>query len=261
LAMFVGAPMQATCWHGIGGALTDPHYWDAYCAAVDAEWQGSLSMVDRLLQWPALAIVLFVGGIALARIGWVLLRRRPTRSGDLSCQAPADEGEMDAERLVETLRASLAPDERLCERPLALADPGEPRRATASATSSWSPAAGAWSPRPGRRRRRDGFDRWYAGVGSSRSRPSSRPRRPAPWPTRSPHVVSTSDRSRRRLPADGALSRWGRALGPGADGARGRSVGSRGRPGGEEGARPRARPLSDGCAMSSTTTWPRSTTP
>lgn len=79
MALFLGAPTQATCWHGIGGALSDPHFWDDYCAAVDAEWQASLSILDRLLQWPALAVVLCLGGVAIivARAAWMGRLPRP----------------------------------------------------------------------------------------------------------------------------------------------------------------------------------------
>jgi len=75
ISLFFGAPTRATCWHGIGNAINDPHAWDAYCAAVDAEWQASLTIVDRLLQFPAIWVVLFLGGLALAGVGWQLLGR------------------------------------------------------------------------------------------------------------------------------------------------------------------------------------------
>jgi hypothetical protein len=75
VSLLFGASTRATCWHGIGNAINDPHAWDAYCAAVDAEWQAGLTLSDRLTQWPAIWVVLFLGGLALAAIGWAWLRR------------------------------------------------------------------------------------------------------------------------------------------------------------------------------------------
>jgi hypothetical protein len=75
ICLFVGTPAHAACYHGIGNAINDPHAWDAYCATVDAEWLASLTIVDRLTQFPAIWVVLFFGGIALAVVGSALLRR------------------------------------------------------------------------------------------------------------------------------------------------------------------------------------------
>ena len=72
MTRFIAKPTQAICWHGIGGSLTDPHSWDAYCAGVQAEYEASLTMADRLMQLPwVLVILLAVGWLAIAALVFV----------------------------------------------------------------------------------------------------------------------------------------------------------------------------------------------